>query len=439
MEKQKSNPLKIFIYLVFISVVCAILALILHVSNKNQGFTLLDLEEQKKIEISNHQSYINEQNNSSHVLNDFSYRMSYSQDYNYNYVHFLTSCEGWDNTKLLTVGKELFNNTHSDEIHYLEAVILEEGSGIYYSSNYESIYDYNEIPLYLYGFLPEDSCYYLTYEKGVLYVYNVSSETTAPDIAQALSIAYGYHYTHYYFGLDGTENDKETEYYKLRSAGCDTLKASFDSNEDYIENKEWYLFEIAANDYMYLMGSAVAQRTSRFINMAEKKVYFPNIYTALTAIYKNSLNVTPHSNLYIEMPHRVDGLAEYFYSFVEKDAPEYTIREPAGSMNMRAESKCSGSIIDIYWDTPYDDTRALYTVIAYNSSDEIVSIIQTLYGQEGGHCTYYRRIEFGVATKGFRYNYYYLHDFDEDGIKKFRVLVTFPDDTVEISDPLILN
>jgi len=439
MKNTKLNPLEICIILAAVSLLSALLALLLSSSYAYpEDIEKLDKNKNTYSQLS--LAYTNERVQSSYKLNNFSYLMAYKKEYVYKDIHFLTSCEDWDNSMLSSAGNELYQNIHGDEIKYIEAVILEQGSGIHYSSNYESIYDFNEIPLYIFGFLPENSCFYDTYEKGILYIYNVDSETTASDIAQALSTAYGYHYVHYYFGLNGSSKDKDTEYYKLRSAGSSELKVNFIDNEDYLENSKWFLYEVAANDYMYLMGSPSARKTKTFGPFTDDTMFFAEINEALKHNFQYCLNATPHSNVSLEMPHRVDGLADYFYSFIDAETPEFTVHEPIGDLNMRAEPDSRMKNIKIYWDTPYKDSNVIYTLVAYDSSNEIVSIVNTINGTQEGHGTFTEKYEFGILTGSVNRLYYYItQNFKEDNIRIFRVLITFPDKTVEVSDPLILD
>ncbi|MBN2879950.1 MAG: hypothetical protein JXN65_10040 [Clostridia bacterium] len=439
MKNTKLNLLNICILLAAVSLLCALLAMLIGTSYAYPEDTeKLDYSKKSYAQIS--LSYINEEKQRSHKLNDFSYLMAYKNEYIYNDIHFLTSCEDWDATLMSSAAIELFSNSHGDEIKYVEAVIFEQGSGIHYGSNYESIYDPNEIPLYIFGFLPEDSCFYDTYEKGILYIYNVDSKTTARDIAQAMSTAYGYHYTHYYFGLNGNNKDKDTDYYKLRSAGSSELKVDFIDNADYLENNNWFLYKVAANDYMYLMGSKNARRTEKFGKFGKGTMLFDGVYEALQHNFRYCLNATPHSNVCIEMPHRVDGLADYFYSFIDVDTPEFTVHEPIGDLNMRVKADSRMKNIEVYWDTPYKDSNVIYTLVAYDSSNEIVSIVNTIDGTQEGHGKFTEKYEFGIFADYARREYYYMtQSFKEDNIRIFRVLITFPDKTVEVSDPLILN
>jgi len=436
MEKPSANwmiTLFILIFILFAGILTAILCWQPWISASAESIA----ESAKLKNVSLELSYTsNGQKQKYGGIEPLNYLASFRKEYMYNDIHFLTSIEEWDDDKLEEAAIELFSNVHGDEINYVSAVIIEQGWGIYYGSYY-SWYDYNyDIPLSVYNFFPADCVFPLTHEMGVLYVENVNSKTIIPDIAQALSTAYGYHYAHYYFGIKGRAEDEETEYYKLRSQSSTNLNLEYTSNSDYQENYNWELFVIAANDYMYLMGSEAAHRIEQFSSpyVRGSGDYFESGYDAIRSCYRNCRNATPHVNVAIELPHRVKGLKEYFYSFVDEEPPLNTIIKPFGDLNLTGKASISGESIDVSWDMPLVEKEILYTLVAYNSKGDIVAIVQTLDGLTPARAHYGAKTYFRMADG----RYYYWQGVEKGEEIIFRLLITFPDGTVEVSDPLIL-
>lgn len=371
-------------------------------------------------------------------IKETNYLAGYFNEYIYEDIHFVTDCENWDDDKLHLVAEELFANTHGDEMKYVEAVVINKGYGSHVGSDYSFYNEYGGLPVSHYNFFHEESQYYIGHEKGTLYVLNVDEEAEVEDIAQGLSVAYGYHFTHYYFDLEGSSEDENTKYYAIRSRDCDRLVSEYSSNEQYKEDYNWYLTTIAANDYMYFLGSDNAHRIESFkelTSMGESLGNFDSEYELYKEVYRNCRNATPHVNVEITMPHRVDGLADYFYSFIDDLPPKYTNVDSVGDIITNIELSAHDTVYVIEWDVPYKDKDIVYTVVGYDSLGDIVKIIESQDSTSDGY-TFYSS-QFIVHLNHSRY--YFRGGFRKDEDKIFRLLITFPDGTVEVSNPYILK
>jgi len=366
--------------------------------------------------------------------------------YNYSYVqdgiYFLSVTPYWDEQELQALADELFQNKHGDEIHYLDKVIVYGTSdGIAAGSHSRSIYGY-EMPVSFYSFVPENLTFDILYEKSTINIYGVNDDTKIEDLAIVLSHEYGHHFTYHNFGLSGNSADRNTEYYKLRFDKDDDVILAREYYEDYLENHKWYLSEIAAEDYVYLMGSENTFRVQQFYDNADKAtMYNAGKIVFLTLInydYKLCKNGVPHENVSIPLPYEVDGLSDYFYSFVDDEYSVAIPEEQIGTLNLTGTPNGQRTQCIFTWDQPFTGHDITYTVIGYDMDDDIVIMLKTTRGDE--------KAVAGLGVFGGWMNPFAVPDKDlhaftyESGKRmKFRVSIAFPDGLVLLSDPIIIT
>ncbi len=361
------------------------------------------------------------------------YRAGFKYEYVYEGIHFLTSADKWNEDRLQGVAEELFANTHGDEIKYVEAVILDNNLGYRYSCDFASSNVSYEIPISYFNLFPEKSIFYDTYKKSYLTIYGVANITLVEDIAQPLSQAYGYHYVSYYMNLTGTEEDKETEYFNLRAADNENIRFEITCPEDFDDYKDnyiWYLYEIAANDYMYLMGSETAHR----INGVEREnavnredFYKENEIKTWRKWNYYYRNYIPHENVVLPLPDSVDGLSEYFYSFISEEVPEHYEHDiDISEANFRLSTD-RGLWLLYEWDEVFGED-AVYRVVYYNEFDDFVFA----HAENRAHLT-------DIPTVALRYKWVskYTSDYEDGKILKARLCITFPDGSVYLSEPIL--
>lgn len=357
----------------------------------------------------------------------------YEHTYRYEDIYFLSKVPEWTEDKLAELATELYANKHGEEIKYVSSVILYPSSGEPYIGTYHQEKEVFDIPVSLYDFFPEDAEFELHSKLSIIALYDADRKTTPEDMSAVLSHEYGHHFTEYHFGLSFSRDDKYIEYYKIRSQGTDSIQINYSTMEQYLKYHMWYLAEIAAEDYVYLMGSENAHRLVDFYDTKDKlRYYAENGEEALDTIdyyYKECRNGTPHENTVLALPNQVEGLAEFFYSFVEDALPTYTKIEPIGTLNLKM--KKNGTQHLFTWDQPYTDADVVYTLIAYTEDDELMLIQKTTHGDE------IARAYLGnySMNRGSR-RYSYSVNIEKGTVLKFRVSITFPDGTVVISDPI---
>ncbi|MEX1376452.1 MAG: hypothetical protein AB1Z23_03150 [Eubacteriales bacterium] len=392
------------------------------------------LETTKSFNINNLDSYINHNEQITDISLEEADYSEYEYVYNKDNIYFLSNTDAWNENHLKGLAEELFMNKHGEEIKYISSVILNESAenGILGSQkNEEQTF---EIPVSLYNFLPADNFNSKTVLTEInLYQANRYSEID--DIAIVLSHEYGHHFTNFYFDLTFTDTDKETEYYKLRGEGVDGVLLAADSFEEYIVNHKWYLVELAAEDYVYFMGSPRAHRVVDFYDskdMVEKFAIYGREYAnKIGYSYKLCRNGTPHENITLGLPSDIEGLEEYFYSFIDENVPNREKREDIGTLNLSVTKPTTRRRV-FAWDEPFTDPNVVYTLILYNMNDDVICMPRTVRGSVQG------RARIGHYEKRMANTIYsYWWDRIPKGTwVRARVSVTFPDGTVMLSDPL---
>jgi len=372
----------------------------------------------------------------------YGYQYMYKKDD----IYFLSTTKNCDEEKLEDLAEELYDNNHSDEINYLKKVVVSGSSSGYAAGSHSHTIEAFSIPTAFYSFLPKDAEFNSHYEMSSIYLYGAGQDTTAADLALVLSHEYGHHFTMYHFGLTNTMDDKETEYYKLRAEEYENqIILEGDLLEDYLDFHKWYLVEVAAEDYVNLMGSTNAKRILDFYdNMDRYQAFFNMNFDRLWEISRDvapCINGRPHENVNIKMPANVEGLIEYYYSFVDEEPPYTSPSEDIGTLNL-SMYKHNGSRHDFTWDQPFTDPDVVYTLIGYDMDDNIIIMLKTTTGDEKGDAGL-GQYAFASYVNGWimdDYQYFKYHAFicDEGTEMKFRVSIVFPDGKVLLSDPIYI-
>jgi len=363
----------------------------------------------------------------------------YEAIYDWQDVTFISYSKEWDAIKLEQLYNELISNTYGDEFDYLTYVALyaEDGSG-YISKNPPYVKEEYEVPISLYMFLPKNLKYMYKSDYNSLALKRCDEITTVQEMACYLSYEYGHHFALHHLDINGDKDDINTEYYDLRlKSHIDDVVLDVDSYQEYLDNYIWYSWEMAASDYVYLMGSNATKQVFEFYDTKDRMLkYAENKGRNLDNYwyyFKMGKNVLPIDNHMIPMPHQVGGLKELFYSYVDKDAPEYTETDNIGDLNLKVtpSKKNPKNQFRVTWDKPYTDEDVVYTLILYNMKDEIVAVHKTVNGNEEALA------RFGIYQLTYgRYIYTYKGWIDLTKEYKLRVTITFPDSTVVVSDSI---
>ncbi len=202
--------------------------------------------------------------------------------------------------------------------------------------------------------------------------------------------------------------------------------------EYYLTNHMWNVQEIAAEDYVYLMGSELAHRTIDYLDTKELvEVYSRNEseYDRLAEIMlAPAYNSTPHENPVLRSPNQVPGLAEYYYSFISDVPPLYT-EVVTTDLNITIESDGEYGY-EVKWSQYYTGSDTMYTLMVYDMYDNVVKIVKTTTGYEPGVAN----IGTHVAVNNMM-EYTVSDELPSMEFARFRVVTVLPDNTAFYSEP----
>jgi len=271
---------------------------------------------------------------------------------------------------------------------------------------------------------------------GSIVLYGGDTKTAIDSIAGSLSHEYGHLYTFYYmFGTGIDENDslEDTEYARLRDARNLNLITSAGPGDTYMQERHRYLFEIAAEDYVQLMGSPTTRQVVDFVDVQQVLGGAEQPASMLGA-----RNAFPQENMMIPLAGDVPGLAEYFYSYIGV-APRIPVEEKKEITLQIQRSSIQHNLVGgartfvyytITWNAPYQN--AIYTLICYDPTDYAgwgIPIKTVHPGQNTSAI-----IGEYVVDRGDRVTF--IDDGNAEGTKVFMVVALLPDGTFYASEKL---
>ncbi len=357
--------------------------------------------------------------------------------YQYKNIKFVSYSEAWDEAKLEALCEELLKNNHGREIDYLEQVKIyghkDEDAAGYQEENTKVI----EVPLRHHGTLKDNFVVDMYTQTSRIVLYNGDERTTVQSMARILTHEYGHHFTFFYFGLEEDEI-KESEYYKLRFVEDMGIRINRDNYDEYLENHHWYLIEIAANDYEYLMGSPTIRNYERFYDAKERlSLSIKGKNDEAREIYKSCFNLDPHENVALPLPDQVEGLPELFFEAIDMDVPSYEDRTEEAAeidISISKRSEYGHRYYRISWDKPWSDKDVTYTLAAYDENDDLLGGVKSIKGNEKARALIGETVV--VTSDGSSYYYWPKGYWTEMDFVRFRVVVTFPDGTAVVSPPV---
>ena len=395
----------------------------------------------------------------SHTPQQFINRAVDAEPYHYHDPHeealyFYEAPEGftmishsaaWDQDMLELLYFELLRNEHGDEINMLHEVIVypfseEEGNMLAsYTIGTTAVSFFIQFPAF-----PPEFTVPFPREVGKITLYSGDTNTTIDSMANSLSHEYGHLYTFYYMlyaennEYDSDENDSldATEYAGLREASRFDLITNATPGSTYMEERHRYLFEIAAEDYVQLMGSP---RTRQVVDFVDVQQILNGAQQPSRT--HDARNAFPQENMMIPLAIDVPGLAEYFYSFIDAKPRVPIEGKKDVTLQIRRESTrfelVGGPRTFIYytvtWNAPYDS--AIYTLAYYDPENytgwgipvKTVHPGQTMSAVMGEY----------VVVRGTEV--IHIPDSAMQGSKVLFVVALLPDGTFYISDKLEHN
>ena len=298
----------------------------------------------------------------------------------------VSQSEKWTGEKLVEVYEELLNNEHGDEITYISKIILYPGpsdigltdSNVAGTHSQES--DEYHVFFDLPALLPPAMEYVIRADLSVIELYNMDAYDDISEAALTISHEYGHLFTMYYF-LQNDAAARASEYYALRGFDGYDHDVFFDTVNEYYASHEWSIYEIAAEDYVQLMGSDTGKKTEEF----------PDIYDLATAnnggdylgTYDDSIfNVFPQENINIPLADEVEGLRSYFYAFIKTVNEQPAIESADFNFTVTQQTSFGYTYYEIAWDKTSEDPDTLYTLVCYDAEGNPYSAVRTIHGDE---------------------------------------------------------
>jgi len=346
----------------------------------------------------------------------------------------------WDQNMLELLYHELMLNEHGDEINFLYEVVVypdeEEETSILasYSLGTTFVSFFTLFPAF-----PDDFTVNFPKDIGSINLYGGNTKTTIESIAESLSHEYGHLYTFYYMfdsAISEGESLSGTSYARFREADRFDLITSSSPGSTYMQERFRYLIEIAAEDYVQLMGSPTTRQVVDFVDVQQ----LLNGAELPTSI-RGARNAFPQENMMIPLAGDVQGLKEYFYSYIGKaprvpreEKQEITLEISRSSVQHDLTSgRRTFVYYTIIWNAPYQN--AIYTLAWYDPDNYAGwgNPVKTVHPGQSPSAV----IGEYVVERGDR-----IH-FPEDGrvfgTRVFYVVAMLPDGTFYISDKLEYN
>lgn len=288
----------------------------------------------------------------------------------------------WPTERLNEVYEELMKNIHGDEIEYLEYVVLypqqetlqNEYEKLGSQSSMEKTY---HIRLNLPFIVGHNFTYDIERKASVIKIYNMDAFDSIEQAAATISHEYGHHFTlHHFFKEDAPE---KSQYYQLRGLDQFEKAREYTDYNEYIENHMWSIYEIAAEDYVQILGSPNAHKIQQYEDVNDlmrsgdqKKI------DSRPDVSHNYCNVYPQENIYLPLASESESLQEYFYQFTNQG---YSKRQEVpntldlhfdrGSANGKQYGKFT-------WKELEGQKNATYTLVCYDQQGNLVRPIRTV-------------------------------------------------------------
>jgi hypothetical protein len=340
--------------------------------------------------------------------------------------------QSWTGDKLKDIYNELTANKHGKEMYSVSEVMIYPGeSALDVSGGVAGTHVTEQkmftLFFYLPGLVPESLEYDINSTQSTIELYNMDKFDSVTQIARTISHEYGHHYTMYYFMPDDTTT-KSSDYYLLRGIDGFDHDVFFEIESEYYENHMWSVYEIAAEDYVQLMGSPTAKQQKEYLD----------IYDVLDDYNKNKgytayadatvSNVYPQENIHIPMADEVDGLRDYYLSFIGETSGVENLENADFNLAMTPLDSYGYKYYEITWDKTTEDENALYTLVCYSEDETIFLPVRTIHGDEAPVA----RVGTAVRLSGITLTTLKNGVTDED--RYFKLYVTWPDGRMQSSE-----
>ncbi len=338
----------------------------------------------------------------------------------------------WTGDKLKDVYSELIANKHGAEIYSITEVLLYPGESALDTSTGVAGTHVTEKKVFslflnLPGVVPDTLEYNVDSTQSSIELYNMDKYDAVAQVARTISHEYGHHYTMYYFMPDD-EAAKNSDYFRLRGIDQFDHDVFFDIESEYYENHMWSVYEIAAEDYVQLMGSPTGKQQKEYLDIYDVLDNYSK-HKDYTAYADASVsNVYPQENIYIPLADEIGGLRDYYLSFIGETSGMQDIGNADFNLAMTAHESYGYKYYEITWDKTTQDETAMYTLVCYSKNGDIFLPVRTVQGDE----TPVARVGTAVKLSGITLTTLKNGVTDED--RQFKLYVTWPDGRMQSSE-----
>ena len=347
-------------------------------------------------------------------------------------ISFISRSAAWDENKLQALYRELLQNKHGKELWSLSEVIVYPQADPFAAATHQNKKQVNTFYLD-FPALPKNYGFTLSRKAGVITLYDGDRRDTVASMASSLSHEYGHHYTFYHMFPEYDDESKllESDYAALRGLDKDKVLIDRSDEQFYFDNHHWYLVELAAEDYVTLMGSPLSREIADFHDVQD----YLNGYSGVVYSARND---RVQENLMIPMASEKEGLADYFYRFLDEPAPDLPPRRQIditvqqGSKSYDLDSGYRTFVhYTLTWNKAYGDD-AIYTLVSYCEDDYEGTFYPIKTVRPGQEAVAY----IGSVTAEGEQSVKVMEDHLASGTRTFVVTAVLPDGTMHKSDPL---
>jgi len=349
-------------------------------------------------------------------------------------ISIISYSEVWDTAKLELLYEELMKNKIGPEIELLYEIVVypDEGDEMILGtfSPFTSSMDFTlQFPA-----LPEDFVVGVSRAVGRIVLNGGDTNDTIESMASTLSHEYGHLFTFYHMFDLSFENLEHSDYAIIRGASRHNLITGEHDEEYYRLHRHRFLIEVAAEDYLQLMGSPTTRQVGTFVDVRQSlKDGAENPKFSIR--YRNAF---PQENMKIPLASEVNGLRDYFYHFIgEKPVPPVEDRQditldirPVTVEHDLVSGLTSFLHYVITWNTPYEE--AIYT-LAYYDPDDYSGWglpVRTVFQGQTASAT------IGKVTTQRGNQIHILEDSIAQGNRVFYVVAQLPDGTYYLSEKM---
>lgn len=344
-------------------------------------------------------------------------------------IRFESDCEAWDETMLEALYQELLQNRHGAELNTLSRVTVYPQADEFAAATHAQTRETNELHLRT-PVLPDRALFTFTRSAGVISLYGGEENTTVASMASSLSHEYGHHFTLTYLLSDerGANQYYESQYAQLRGLRADNSFVNTGNAQTYYDNHSRYVVEIAAEDYVTLMGSPLSRTVGEYKDVEE-------YLQGLTSETELRRNAAPQENMRLPLAQDVPGLAELFYGAIDQPVPDlpqtrdFSLHiEPGYRTYNLTTGTQTFTHYTITWDKVFGED-AVYTLISAKDQEDFMPI-RTVTGSEAASAT----VGKVTADRGTQVQIY--DDGLAQGHRTFLVTALLPDGRICVSLPM---